>query len=108
MTLRAADVAVVGGGIVGLAAADRRGGSLRRLRRYVAQALPGLDPEPAAYRPCWLTVLPWHPDAFAAWRAGPVTFFAGQNLFKFAPTLGRLLADSARSGRVPPELSPPA
>ena len=31
-------------------------------------------------------------DAFATWEQGPVTVFAGHNLFKFAPLLGAQLA----------------
>jgi sarcosine oxidase len=97
---------------VGLATedAEMRGDvarSLARVRAYVERGLPGLDPDPIALRPCWLTVLPWHADAFAAWQAGPVVVFAGHNLFKFAPTLGRLLAEAAQTGRVPAPLIPP-
>jgi sarcosine oxidase len=97
------------GFVVGLATADqlREDPRFERLRGYVARGLPGLDSEPVAYRPCWLTVLPWHADAFAAWQTGPVTVFAGHNLFKFAPVLGRLLAEAVRSGRIPAELMPP-
>ena len=38
--------------------------------------------------------------------AGPVTLFAGNNLFKFAPLLGRLLAETVLSGEVVPSLAP--
>jgi sarcosine oxidase len=95
---------------VGLGTSDQLGGeaALTQVRRYVERALPGLRPEPIEARPCWVTVFPWHADAFAAWQAGPVIAFAGHNLFKLAPVLGELLADAARSGRVPPELSPPS
>jgi sarcosine oxidase len=95
--------------VVGVGTDDQLDGDpgTERSRRYVEQALPGLDPEPVAYRPCWLTILPWHADAFALWSAGPMLFFAGHNLFKFAPVLGRLLAEAARSGQIPPELTPP-
>ena len=95
---------------VGLGTSDQLedDASLERLRRYVERALPGLDPEPIELRPCWVTVLPWHGDAFALWQAGPVLAFAGHNLFKLGPVLGRLLAGAARSGRVPPTLSPPS
>lgn len=94
--------------VVGVGTDDQLNGDpgTERSRRYVEQALPGLDPEPIAYRPCWLTILPWQADAFAVWAAGPVLFFAGHNLFKFAPVLGRLLAGAARTGQVPPELMP--
>jgi sarcosine oxidase len=94
---------------VGLATEDQfgRDPSFAQLRGYVERALPGLDPTPVAYRPCRLTVLPWHGDAFAAWQTGPVVFFAGSNLFKFAPTVGRLLAEAATTGSVPEPLRPP-
>jgi sarcosine oxidase len=82
-------------------------GSVARVRSYVERALPGLDPEPVETITRPLTILPWHPDAFAAWDAGAVLVFAGHNLFKFAPVLGSLLADACRSGTVPPELTPP-
>ncbi len=88
-------------------AADDATGSLERVRTYVKRALPGLEPAPVDVRPCWLTLLPWHADAFAAWRAGPAVVFAGHNLFKFAPTLGRLLAETATSDGIPRELRPP-
>jgi sarcosine oxidase len=77
-----------------------------RVRRYVERALPGLDPEPVSVRLCHVTKLPWGADAFAAWQAGPVTVFAGHNLFKFAPALGRLLADAVLSDALPPLLVP--
>jgi sarcosine oxidase len=95
--------------VVGVGTDDQLNGDpgSERSRRYVEQALPGLDPEPIAYRPCWLTVLPWQADAFAVWSTGPLLFFAGHNLFKFAPVLGGLLAGVARTGQVPPELTPP-
>jgi sarcosine oxidase len=82
--------------------------AVERTSAYVARVLPGLDPDPVELRLCWTTKLPWGEDAFAAWQAGPVTAFAGHNLFKFAPVLGVLLADAARTGRIPPELAPPA
>ena len=95
--------------VVGVGTDDQLNGDpgTERSRRYVEQALPGLDPEPVAYRPCLLTILPWQADAFALWPAGPLLFFAGHNLFKFAPVLGRLLAAAARTGQIPPELTPP-
>jgi sarcosine oxidase len=80
--------------------------AVARLGAYVASAMPGLDPEPVGLRLCVTTALPWHRDAFAAWSAGPVTLFAGNNLFKFAPLIGRLLAESVLSGEVVPALAP--
>ena len=63
---------------------------------YVAEVLPGLDPEPVEARTCWVTELPWGPDAFAVWEDGAVLAVAGSNLFKHAPVLGRELATAAR------------
>ena len=65
---------------------------VERTRAYVAQALPGLVPEPAGARHCWVTELPWSHDALAAWRLDGLTFLAGNNLFKHAPALGEALA----------------
>ena len=75
---------------------------------YVGETLPGLHPEPVELRLCRTTKLPWGSDAFAAWQEGPVTVFAGNNVFKFAPLLGPLLADSAVSDEVAFELAVPA
>ena len=101
-------VPALGGFAVGLATEDSDpAGSVARLRGYVERALPGLDPEPIDTITRPLTILPWHPDAFAVWEAGAVLVFAGHNLFKFAPVLGDLLADACRSGEIPPELRPP-
>lgn len=112
-TVYSGPVVELDGFAVGLATeeADAAGDlarSLARVRAYVERALPGLQPEPLALRPCVLTILPWHGDAFALWEAGPVLVFAGHNLFKLAPTLGRLLADAAVTGVVPPALRPPS
>jgi sarcosine oxidase len=111
-TVYSGPVPELDGFAVGLATEDpgMRGDlarSLARVRHYVERGLPGLVPEPIALRPCWLTVLPWHADAFVARQAGPVVVFEGHNLFKFAPTLGRLLADAAQTGRMTAPLSPP-
>jgi sarcosine oxidase len=67
--------------------------ALARLRSYVERGMPGLDPEPAGVRLCKTSILPWGADAFAVWRAGPISVLAGANLFKFGPLLGELLAD---------------
>jgi sarcosine oxidase len=81
--------------------------AVARLRRYVDRALPGLDPDPVGLRLCRTTRLPWSRDAFAAWCDGPVTLFAGSNLFKHAPSLGRLLAQAVATGEPPALLTPP-
>jgi sarcosine oxidase len=69
---------------------------VQRIAGYVRQALPGLHPEPVGVRLCLSTVLPDGPDSFGIWRNGTVLALAGDNLFKFGPFLGRLLASEAR------------
>ena len=59
---------------------------------YVARELPGLVPEPVEARNCFVTELPWGPDGMAVSEAGRARFFAGGNLFKHAPWIGRALA----------------
>jgi sarcosine oxidase len=66
-----------------------------RTTAYVARALPGLEPRPIDVRHCWVTELPWSPDAFAVWELGGLLILAGNNLFKHAPALGRALANAA-------------
>jgi len=109
-TVYSGPVAELDGFAVGLATRDQLDdhGDATRVRGYVERALPGLDPEPIEARPCWVSLLPWHGDAFAAWQTGAVTAFAGHNLFKLAPLLGQRLADAVRSGSVPAVLSPPS
>ena len=79
-----------------------------RAGAYVAEALPGLDPEPLDYRHCWVTELPWGPDGVAAWESEGMYFVAGHNLFKQAPALGRALAGAALGDGLPDELRPEA
>ena len=59
---------------------------------YVARELPGLIPEPVEARNCFVTELPWGADGMAVWEHGRARFFAGGNLFKHAPWIGRALA----------------
>jgi sarcosine oxidase len=73
---------------------------------YVAEALPGLDPEPVESRTCWVTELPWGHDAFAVWESGAMLVVAGNNLFKHAPALGRELARAALGEPLRDELRP--
>lgn len=75
---------------------------------YVRRALPGLVPEPVAYRHCWVTALPWHADGLGVWEADGVLLAAGDNLFKHAPAFGRALAAAALDGYLPEELRPAA
>jgi sarcosine oxidase len=77
--------------------------ALARLTRYVERGMPGLEPAPVSVRLCQTSVLPWGPDAFAAWDTGRIAVLAGANLFKFGPLLGELLAEGTLE-----ELSPTA
>ncbi len=95
-------------GTAPIPAAESLSPAVEHTSRYVAENLPGLDPEPVELRLCRTTKLPWGDDASAAWQQGPVTVFAGNNVFKFAPLIGPLLVDSALSDEVAPELAVPA
>ncbi|WP_158845623.1 NAD(P)/FAD-dependent oxidoreductase [Saccharothrix deserti] len=77
---------------------------VRRLQSYVRRALPGLDSEPVGIRVCVMTKLPAGSDAFRVWHTGGVTAIAGHNLFKLAPVLGELLAESAVDDVLPARL----
>ncbi|GAB3210877.1 NAD(P)/FAD-dependent oxidoreductase [Marinactinospora thermotolerans] len=77
---------------------------VRRLTEYVERAMPGLVPEPVGIRVCVMTKLPGGSDAFGVWNVPGVTATTGHNLFKMAPLLGELLADSALNGRPSDEL----
>jgi hypothetical protein len=46
-------------------------------------------------------------DGFGAERHGATTIVYGNNLFKFAPLLGRLLCRAVLDGAVPAELRSP-
>ncbi|WP_243075482.1 FAD-dependent oxidoreductase [Microbacterium sp. SS28] len=64
-----------------------------RIRRYAQEWLPGVDAASLAEITCTYTSTP--DSAFFLERVGPVTVgagFSGQG-FKFAPTIGRVLAD---------------
>ncbi|HEX2174508.1 MAG TPA: FAD-binding oxidoreductase [Nocardioidaceae bacterium] len=84
----------------------RFAGIADRTARYVARALPGLDPTPVEYVHCWATELPWGSDAVAVWETPGTSFVAGHNLFKHAPALGQALADSVADGRLREVLQP--
>ncbi len=79
-----------------------------RVRAYVTEALPGLDPEPLEYRHCWVTALPWGEDAVSVWAGDGVFVPAGHNLFKQAPALGELLARAALGRGLDERLGPEA
>jgi sarcosine oxidase len=80
---------------------DTTDGLVERTVAYVSDALPGLDPEPAGVRLCLPTELPGGPDRFEVWSSGSVLALAGDNLFKFGPWLGRMLAAAACGEREP-------
>jgi sarcosine oxidase len=67
--------------------------------------MPALERTPAGLVRCTSTVVAGHPEAMGLWRAGPVSAFAGGNLFKHAPALGPLLADAVLEDRVDPVLN---
>ena len=79
-----------------------------RTNRYAAAALPGLHTGPEGHVQCWVTKLPWGDDAFASWSIDSATFLAGHNIFKLAPAIGRVLADSVVSSRPSTQLHPSA
>jgi sarcosine oxidase len=74
---------------------------VERIQKYVSQGLGGLLPEVVSLRLCHTTKLGEEKDAFAVWALDGVVAIAGNNLFKFAPALGRVLADVAVRNEVP-------
>lgn len=82
---------------------SRRSAALAR--RYVAAALPGLDPLPVDEVRCaYNRVDVSEGDGFRAVRRGAVTVLYGNNLFKFAPVLGALLSQAVLQGAIPADL----
>ena len=75
-----------------------------RTAGYVASRFPGLDPEPAGVRHCWVTELPWGHDGIGVWEEGRALFVAGNNMFKHAPALGEALAAAALGEPLDPRL----
>lgn len=75
-----------------------------RIEAYVERLLPtALGPVTGA-RLCLATPLQSGDDDFYAWRRDRITYFAGHNLFKFAPLLGALLTESIEGKDLPQEL----
>ncbi|TDP95391.1 sarcosine oxidase [Leucobacter luti] len=72
------------------------------LRDYVAEWFPGLDPDTAAEISCTYTSTA--SGRFVLDRVGPITVAAGfsGHGFKFAPAIGRVLADAALGVAFPP------
>ncbi len=77
--------------------------SYLRLRAHVAERMPALDPEPVAELRCTFqrTPLLAGGDDLGVWARPNATICFGNNLFKFAPLLGEMLAETAVSGVVP-------
>jgi len=74
-------------------------GQLAELQRYAELWLPGVDPSAPAPISCTYTTTP--DSDFVLDRRGPVVVAAGfsGHGFKFAPTVGEILADLAEAGR---------
>jgi sarcosine oxidase len=78
----------------------------RRIVRYAETALPQAVGAKVSTRLCLSTPLPSHDDAIAIWGQGRVRAIAGNNMFKFAPLLGVVLADALEGQEVPEVLLP--
>jgi sarcosine oxidase len=80
--------------------------SYLRLRAHVAERMPELEPEAVAELRCTFqrTPLLGGGDDLGVWALPNATVCFGNNLFKFAPLLGRVLAETALSGVVPESL----
>jgi sarcosine oxidase len=76
--------------------------SRRMVTEYVSEYATGLVPDPVATVYC--DTSPGLGDGLAAVRVGPVLAVWGDNLFKFAPALGDVLARAAVEVSLPPEL----
>jgi sarcosine oxidase len=74
---------------------------------YMREAYPGLDHTPVAEIRCVsaLRGVRDDGDGFFARRSGGITALCGKNLFKFAPLLGELLAQTALTGALAKELA---
>lgn len=78
---------------------------LAQVAGVVREGLPGLWPQPVDVTTCATTSLPGSGDDFSLASSGPIHAFAGNNLFKFAPGIARLLAAALTSGERSPLLS---
>lgn len=92
------------------AGAEDRESFTRRSRRcteqYVQENLPGVGVEPIEELYC--DVLDGWGDGFVIQRSGAVLTLQGDNLFKFAPALGRILARAAIDRSTPRSWEPVA
>lgn len=75
-----------------------------RIETYAKRLLPDALGPVSGARQCLTTPLQSGDDDFHAWRSGRVTYFAGHNVFKFAPLIGALLADSIEGRDIPKQL----
>ena len=75
-----------------------------RTETYAQRLMPNALGPLTGARQCLATPLRSGDDDFHTWRSGRVTYFAGHNLFKFAPLIGALLADSIGGRDLPGEL----
>jgi sarcosine oxidase len=66
--------------------------SLKAVRGYAREKL---EVVPQVVESLYCSVTPGLGDGFRTWRSGVVSAIHGENLFKFAPVLGEILAQSA-------------
>ena len=78
---------------------------VRRIQRYASDAMGNLLPEGVSLRLCHTTKLGEDKDAFRVWAEDGMVAIAGNNLFKFAPALGQVLAEAVVNGKLPPSMS---
>lgn len=80
--------------------------SLPRLQAHIARRLPHLSLEPEVELQCTFqrSALLAGGDELGVWQLDGATICFGNNLYKFAPLLGEMLADAAMSGVVPEPL----
>jgi sarcosine oxidase len=78
----------------------------QNLAKYLPEAYPGLEPVPVDEIRCSYAArgVREDGDGFMAGRRDGVTALYGNNLFKFAPLLGRLLSQTALTGTLADEL----
>lgn len=78
---------------------------LSRTEAYAERAFTNVLGGAIGTRVCLTTPLTTGHDDFRAWRERRLTFLAGHNLFKFAPLIGQLLAESVLDDGLPRELT---
>jgi sarcosine oxidase len=79
------------------AAAAESDDAVADLRRYAETAFAPLSVELVGLRSCEATVVEGVKDGFVLRHTDRASLVCGPNLFKFAPVIGRLLADGAAS-----------